>query len=127
MFGLSSLWTSLIGGAVLLAIGAAGGGYAVSVVYGARIAQMERDKAAEDKARAIADLKQYRDIADQVQAAARDMLKGSEALNGQIDVVVKDLKNVQAKKPLPANCKPDAGRVRNLDSAIAAANSAAGL
>jgi len=127
MFGLSTLTTSLIGGAILILIGTGAGAYGASIYYGGRIAQMERDTAIADKARATADLKQYTDIATQIQAAARDMLKGSGVLNGQMDTIAKDLENVHSKKPLPRDCKPTVDRVRNLSSAIAAANSAAGF
>lgn len=46
-------------------------------------------------------------------------------LDGKLDKIGKDLKNVQAQKPLPADCKPDDLRVLNLKAAIDAANSAA--
>ena len=39
--------------------------------------------------------------------------------------VQKDFANATKAKPLPVNCKPDAGRVRALTASIAAVNSAA--
>lgn len=46
-------------------------------------------------------------------------------LDGKLDKISKDLKNAQAQKPLPADCRPDDIRMLNLKAAIDAANSAA--
>ncbi len=61
----------------------------------------------------------------QMQAAATDLTGIKLNLSDKLDTISKDLKNVQAQKPLPADCKPDDLRMLNLKAAIDAANSAA--
>ncbi len=120
MFGLYGLLGSAAA-ALLIGIGATH--YADSVYYGGRISTMKADYAAQDAARTNAELKQFQDISKQITTAATDFLSNQGLLGTKIDTITKDLQNVQAKKPLPANCKPDSNRVRVLSSAIAAANS----
>ena len=60
-----------------------------------------------------------------MQTAATELSGIKLTLDGKLDKIGKDLKNVQAQKPLPADCKPDDLRVLNLKAAIDAANSAA--
>ena len=44
------------------------------------------------------------------------------AIDAQFSNLQKGLSNAIAAKPLPVDCKPDAGRVRQLAAAVAAAN-----
>ena len=60
----------------------------------------------------------------QMQAAATDLVGIKLNLDGKLDKISKDLKNAQAKAPLPADCKPDDIRMLSLKAAIDAANSA---
>lgn len=62
---------------------------------------------------------------EKMQTAATELSGIKLNLDGKLDKIGKDLKNVQAQKPLPADCKPDDLRVLNLKAAIDAANSAA--
>lgn len=119
-------WASIIGGAFLFITGMVAGGETIAVIKNGVIARMERDEAVADKARATADLKQYQDISKQIYTAAADLAKTTTTLGTQFDTIERDLNDARKKKPLPRDCKPDAGRVRNLDAAIAATNSAAG-
>lgn len=61
----------------------------------------------------------------QMQAAATDFAGIKLNLDGKLNQISKDLKNAQAKAPLPADCKPDDIRLLNLKAAVDAANSAA--
>lgn len=84
-------------------------------------------------------LKQSNDRAAVAEKALTDLQAGTRKMNeaateltgiklnldGKLDKIGKDLKNVQAQKPLPADCKPDDLRMLNLKAAIDAANSAA--
>lgn len=125
MFGIP--WASIITGGVLLLGGMVVGGEGMAIYKNGVIAGMERDRAVEEKNRTAADLKQFTDISQQIATAAQAFLKTQLNLGTQFDTIQRDLTDARKRKPLPANCRPDAGRVRNLDAAIAAANSAAGF
>ena len=73
-------------------------------------------------AEAAAALKKFQDTAKRIETASQAYTANTSALRGSIDVIVKDLKNVQAKKPLPRGCKPDADRLRSLGDAVSATN-----
>jgi len=122
----TGIWAYAIGGLALFIAGTATGGYAVSVYKNSQINGMKAEQALEDKARANAELKQFQDISRQINTAAQDFLKNQTNFGTQIDTITKDLKDVQVKTPLPANCKPGAARMHNLAAAIAAANTRAG-
>lgn len=84
-------------------------------------------------------LQQSNDRATVAEKALTDLQAGTKKMNeaateltgiklnldGKLDKISKDLKNAQAQKPLPDNCKPDDLRMLNLKAAIDAANSAA--
>ena len=119
---MASVWMYLIAGVSAIAIGAGGMHYADSVYYNGKITQMERDDVRADKARTDAELKQLQDINKQIGEAAQIFLKNQGLLGTQFETITKDLQNVQAKTPLPRDCKPTVDRVRNLSAAIDAAN-----
>jgi len=62
---------------------------------------------------------------EKMQTAATELTGIKLNLDGKLDKISMDLKNAQAKSPLPVDCKPDDERVRNLKAAVDAANSAA--
>lgn len=88
---------------------------------------------------AAIELKESNDRAAVAEKALTDLQAGTRKMNeaateltgiklnldGKLDKIGKDLKNVQTQKPLPADCKPDDLRMLNLKAAIDAANSAA--
>ncbi len=98
--------------------------YVDSVYYNSTINSMKAKTASDDAARAAAVLKQFTDTANKINASAVSFHTTQADLGTKIDVISKDLENVQAKRPLPVGCKPDSDRLRNLNAAIAAANSA---
>lgn len=124
MFGLSPY--VLIGFAVaLVAAGATG---AAGMYHWDQVAYLKLEKKQED-----ADLKQAKDVLQGYEAnvttinnAAREFLAGQNDFGVKLDEIGKDLHNVQTQKPLPVNCKPDAGRVRDLNAAIEATNTRIG-
>lgn len=61
-----------------------------------------------------------------ISAAAQTSNATIGILNTTITNLSTDLHNAQMAHPLPAGCKPDAGRVHNLSAAIDAANAAVG-
>lgn len=122
MFGLSSLTSMLIGAAAIALVAGGTGAYAgYRWEYGA----LEHEKRIVDEK----DLKQANDILQGYEAnvttinnAAREFLAGQNDFGVKLDEIGKDLHNVQTQKPLPVNCKPDPGRVRDLNAAIQATN-----
>lgn len=54
-----------------------------------------------------------------IRAAATEFATIQSTLAPRMTALTKELRNA---KPLPADCRPDAARVRNLDAAIDAAN-----
>lgn len=82
-------------------------------------------------ARAQADLTSANLALSDVHAASRTMRQQADQFNAdqaqlavQLSNAVKEFRN--AKKPLPAGCRPDDFRVRKLAEAVAAAKAAAG-
>jgi hypothetical protein len=118
----------LIGVGAIAAILAGGATFwLTSQGYKATIAQMKANEAKADADRANAVLAKYEADTAIIHDAANAFAATQGTLVSKLDTISKDLKNVQAKHPLPANCKPDADRLRNLEAAVAAANAAAGL
>jgi hypothetical protein len=125
MFGLSTLASSLIGAALLAAASFGGGFYAghhwESVALADQRAQ-DAEKAAGDAAAALKRLEGF--VSSMNLASAQYDQTIQQIANG-FQTVQKDFANATKAKPLPVNCKPDAGRVRALTASIAAVNSAA--
>ncbi|APD13638.1 hypothetical protein RO07_25625 [Pandoraea pulmonicola] len=63
--------------------------------------------------------------ASRVKVAAEAYNSESAAILGRLSQISKDLKSYAKDKPLPADCRPDAGWVRSLSEAVAAAKQAA--
>jgi hypothetical protein len=84
-------------------------------------AERANDRATQAEA-ALADMaaatKMIRDKAAQLAAA-------ETALGGKLDTLTKEFKHEREINPLPADCKPDAMRLRQLRAAVDAANQAA--
>lgn len=100
--------------------------WATSTIYRARISDMKAVQASHDRDLANAALKRFTETAAQINAAATGYTAAAGDLGKKLDSIQTDLRNVQNKKPLPAGCKPDVDRLRNLTAAVAASNSAAG-
>ena len=90
-------------------------GWRLSSAYQAEKAEM---------AQANAD--HYADASKKVNDSANEYLRNTEQLEKQITELKKELVNAKKNNPLPADCRPDADRLRVLKDAVRAANSTAG-
>lgn len=122
---MNPLTIKLLAGAVII-IGAFGAGW---MVQGWRlnteIAQIKAQSSDENAQRAQIAVSDLQADAALIHNAATEYANVQTTLGGKLDLIRKDLKNVQAKAPLPAGCAPDADRLRNLKAAVSAANEAA--
>ncbi|VVE27925.1 hypothetical protein PPN31114_03498 [Pandoraea pneumonica] len=123
-------WTSkggLIVALLLLGVLAGfGGGWVVNGWRMTAAIAEERHARAEDRASAAeAALADFVKGADLVRDAAKSYTDERAAIVGKLDQLSKDLKNYANEKPLPVDCRPDAGRLRSLSDAIDAAKQAA--
>lgn len=91
----------------------------------AQIAEVRQVRAEDRADLAESALKDLSEGASRVKAAAEAYNKDSSAITGQLNQISKDLKSYAKDKPLSADCRPDAGRVRSLAEAVAAAKQAA--
>ncbi|MBV7482537.1 hypothetical protein [Bordetella sp. BOR01] len=89
---------------------------------GVKIADCQRDQAQAQASAATVSLSQLTADLQGVAAAARRASETAEQLPAQIGIISKALKDA---KPLPAGCRPDADRVRNLTDAVHTAKRAA--
>jgi hypothetical protein len=108
----------------LLAAGAAS--YVTALSYRLTIAQMQTDRADADARRSEAALVGFTAQIGRMQSAALALEKVRGGLGRRFDVISKDLQDAIKSHPLPSGCVPDAGRMRALSQAVAAANAAAG-
>jgi hypothetical protein len=72
-----------------------------------------------------ASLNQLQGFISKMDAAGGDYSAALAQINADFDALKKEFANATLK-PLPADCKPDAGRLRVLTDAVAAANKGAG-
>ena len=111
--------------AVIAAAGAAGGWVVQGWRKDADIADLKREQADDRAADTAAALTDLVTAAGKVKAAAQGYVSARNDLTTAMSAISMDLKNVQKQNPLPVDCRPDAGRLRNLQAAAAAANAAA--
>lgn len=104
-----------------IAIGATAQGWRKNAV----IADLQRDSETGRADRAETALDTLNTAINKMNTAAGDYIIARDNLRLQMDAITKELKNVQAKNPLPVDCRPDAGRLRSLQAAVDAANRAA--
>lgn len=117
----------LIGVAALAAfLAGSAATWATATIYGARISEMKAEKASEEAARANAVLVKFTAQATIINGAAQEYAAAQGTLGTKLDTIAKDLKNVQARRPLPRNCAPDADRLQNLRAAVDAINPTVG-
>lgn len=98
-----------------------------SIPYRLTIAQMQRDKANDALAAADTALKQFTTDANTIHGAAVSFGSIRDDLNAKLSTISKDFNAAIKAHPLPADCAPDAVRLRSLANAIAATNTTAGL
>jgi len=115
--------TRFLAGAVIIALGLAGSGAAGWFFNGWRkdavIAELQRAHAQERADQARAALTMLQADAAAIHKAATEFGAIQSTLAPKMTALTKELRNA---KPLPADCRPDVVRVRNLDAAIDAAN-----
>ena len=88
----------------------------------ARIAVLQKDMSDNAATQARAALDDLSAAAANINIASAAAQADNKALAIQLAAIRKDLKNA---KPLPADCKPDADRLRSLTRAVEASNAAA--
>ncbi|GJG92818.1 hypothetical protein [Cupriavidus pauculus] len=113
-----------IGAAVLSAAIFAAGWVANGWRKDAEIDRMKTASAQADLASANAALGDLRQAGETIRTKADEFNATQTALGAKVDAAVKEFRN--AKKPLPADCRPDDLRVRKLTDAYEAAKQAAG-
>lgn len=113
-----------IAGAVLAAAGAAGGWTVQGWRKDAEIADAKRQQADSRTKAAETALSDLVDAGKKVGEAAAGLVGDKRTLTTAMAAISKDLKDAQKQKPLPVDCRPDAGRLRSLQSAVAATNNA---
>ncbi|MEN7529358.1 hypothetical protein [Cupriavidus sp. DL-D2] len=113
-----------IGVAVLAAVIFGAGWAANGWRKDAEIDRMKTASAQADLASANAALGDLRQAGETIRAKADEFNTTQSALGAKVDQAVKEFRN--AKKPLPADCRPDDFRVRKLTDAYEAAKQAAG-
>lgn len=108
----------------LLAAGAAS--YMTALAYRLTIARMQADRADADARRSDAALASFAAQIGRMQSAAQALEKVQGGLGRRFDDISKDFRDAIKSHPLPSGCMPDAGRMRALSHAVAAANAATG-
>ncbi|MCP2517390.1 hypothetical protein M5J07_20795 [Achromobacter mucicolens] len=95
--------------------------YVLGAVHGQALAELRLERSGDDLAVARASIQQTnRDLQAMAENARAAAAIGPE-LTASIGALSKALKNAN---PLPADCRPDADRVRHLTDAVSAARSA---
>ena len=78
---------------------------------------------AEEKAEVVqANADHFADVSKQINESAKDYIGKSGELEKQIAELKKELAHAKKNHPVPADCRPDSGRLRVLQSAVDAAN-----
>jgi hypothetical protein len=103
----------------LAALAAAGGWIASAWQHDAEIAELKRAHAEFRATLSESALADVQADAATIRQAATEFATIQSTLAPKMTALTKELRNA---KPLPADCRPDAVRVRNLDAAIDAAN-----
>jgi hypothetical protein len=115
------LWRAIVASVLTAGIFAAGWA-ANGWRKDAEIDRMKTDAAQADLASANQALGDLRTASATIREKADEFAGIQTTLGAKLDAIRKDLKNA---KPLPADCRPDAQRVRNLLDAVDATKQAA--
>jgi hypothetical protein len=112
------------GYAAAAAVGAVAAWFVLDAFHGREIAELRLEQSRDDLSVAREAIQQTNDDLQVMAANARAAAAAGPELTASIGALSKALKNAN---PLPAGCRPDADRVRNLtDSVRAARGPAAG-
>lgn len=118
---LGGIWGYVAAAVIAAGLATAGTYY---VVHNVDVVKLQAVQIADSKAQTAsisASLAQLQGFIGTMHAADADYGAELDAINAQFKNLKLELHNATLK-PLPADCKPDAGRVRVLSDAIAAAN-----
>lgn len=121
---LGGIW-GYVAAAVIAAGLAAGATY--YVVHNADVVKLQAVQLADSKAQTVsvtASLTQLQGFISAMDAAGGDYTAALAQINADFAALKKEFADATVK-PLPADCRPDAGRLRVLTDAVAAANKGA--
>jgi len=116
---------ALLAGLVLLlamALAGAAGWFTNGWRHDAEIAELQRAHAEFRATLSEAALANVQADAAVIRTAATEFAAIQSTLTPRMSALTKELHNARTTRPLPVDCRPDAGRVQNLDAAIDAAN-----
>ncbi len=113
------------GGLVLVLAGFGAGWTANGWRLDAELAALKTEHAQQRAAQAAATVITMQDDAKAISTAARDLSAIQNTLGPKFDALRKEVQHATKASPLPPDCRPDDVRVRNLETAIDAANKAA--
>jgi len=97
--------------------------WAVSIYYKSDIAGLKLKAAETHDANTTAALRQFQETAADMAKAANEYGASQSQMRLSFDGIIRDLRNVSFKKPLPVDCKPDASRVQSMEAAVTTTNS----
>ena len=105
-----------------MALAGAAGWFTNGWRHGAEIAELQRAHAEFRATLSEAALANVQADAAIITKAATEFADIRSTLAPRMSALTKELHNARTSRPLPVDCRPDAGRVQNLDAAIDAAN-----
>lgn len=115
-------WVAALGVTTLVAAG--GGFYAGHHWAGDDLQALRAQVAQQHADTADASLKKLQDYIAGIQAASTEYGQTRDQLFTRLDKIQKDFRNAIKPAPLPADCRPDAGRVHALTESVDATNAA---
>jgi hypothetical protein len=105
-----------------MALAGAAGWFTNGWRHDAEIAELQRAHAEFHATLSEAALANVQADAAVIRTAATEFAAIQSTLTPRMSALTKELHNARTTRPLPVDCRPDAGRVQNLDAAIDAAN-----
>lgn len=117
-------WIKLAGFAIALATAAGVSGYVVHNIDVVKLQAVQLVDSKAQTASVTASLTQLQGFINKMDAAGGDYTAALDQIKADFAALKLEFKNATLK-PLPADCRPDAGRLRVLTDAVAAANKGA--
>lgn len=111
-----------LGLALAMALSGAAGWFTNGWRHDAEIAELQRAHAETMRSQSELALSTLQADAARITSAATEFAAIQSTLTPRMSALTKELHNARTTRPLPVDCRPDAGRVQNLDAAIDAAN-----
>ena len=112
-------WIKLAGIVIVLAATAGATHYVDANVYGNQIKDLKLAAAQQQTASVTASLNQLQGFIASMHTSDANYNSALNSISAQFDTIKKEFANA-TRAPLPADCKPDAGRLRVLQDAVAA-------